>query len=105
MKITGICITSGNDLIIEASEGLSQKHLVYVAPAPVLPGLEGLHDGMFGPMKVLGGVFVLGRVTAADLAADETFSEMDPCVAHLEALLAALAAGLDRANFFYVGTG
>jgi hypothetical protein len=60
---------------------------------------------MFGPMKVLGSVFVLGRVTAADLAADETFSEMDPGVAHLEALLAAFAAGPDLTNLFYVRTG
>jgi hypothetical protein len=83
----------------------SYKHFIHVTPAPVLARLKGLHHGMLGLMKVLGSVFVLGRVTTADVTADETFPQMDPGIAHLQAFLAAFAAGLDLANFFYVGTG
>jgi hypothetical protein len=60
---------------------------------------------MFGLMKVFGGVLVLGRIAAANVTADQTFPEMDPCIAHLQAFLAAFATRLDLANFFYVGTG
>ena len=59
---------------------------------------------MLGLMKVLGGVLVLGGVAAADVAADETFPQVNPGIAHLQAFFAALATGLDLANFFYVGT-
>jgi hypothetical protein len=87
-----------------AGLSLSQKHFVHITPAPVLSRLERLHDGMFGLMEVFGGVLILGRVAAADMTADETFPEVDPGIAHLQALLAAFATGLDLANFFYVGT-
>jgi hypothetical protein len=60
---------------------------------------------MFGLMKVFGGVLVLGRVAAADVAADETLPQMDPSVAHLEALLAAVVARFHFANFLHVWTG
>src|SRR5579864_7020893 len=70
-----------------------QKHLVDVAPAPVLARLEGLDQGMVAVHKVLGGVSVLRVVAAADVAAREAEAEMDPGVAHLQALLAAIAAG------------
>jgi hypothetical protein len=59
---------------------------------------------MLGLMKVLGGVFVLGRVTTADVTAYQTFPQMDPGIAHPQALFAAFAAGFDLANFFHVGT-
>jgi hypothetical protein len=84
---------------------LAQKDFIHIAPTPVLPGLERLHDRMFRLVKVLGGVLVLGRVAAADVAADKTFPQVDPGVAHLEALLAAFAAGPDLTNLFYVRTG
>ena len=60
---------------------------------------------MLGLMKVLGRVLILGRVTATDVTADETFPQVNPGIAHLQAFLAAFAAGLDRSDFFYVGTG
>jgi hypothetical protein len=55
------------------SDSSSQKHFVHIAPAPVLPRLEGLDDRVLGLMKVFGGVLILGRMTAADMTADETF--------------------------------
>jgi hypothetical protein len=82
----------------------SYKHFIHVTPAPVLARLKGLHHGMLGLMKVLGGVFVFGRVAAADMSANEAFPQVNPGIAHLQALLAAFAAGLDLANFLYVRT-
>jgi hypothetical protein len=108
MKITQICITVevvwGLTAIIEAGETLGQKHFLHVAPAPFLSRFKGLHNGMLGLVKVLGGVFIFGRVTATDVTADETFPQVNPGIAHLEALLAALAAGRDLADLFDVGT-
>src|SRR5271154_6189100 len=86
-------------------EPSSQKHFVHIAPAPVLARLEGLDDRVLGLMEVLGGMLVLGRVAAADVAADEALPQVDPGIAHLEAFLAAFAARFDLANFFYVRTG
>ena len=56
-------------------------------------------------VKVLGGVLILGGITAADVTADKTFPQVNPGIAHLEALLAALAARLHLADLFYVRTG
>jgi hypothetical protein len=55
------------------------EHLVHVAPPPVLSRLEGLDYGVIRGMEVPGRMFVLGRVAASDVPADE-------------ALLAALGA-------------
>ncbi len=83
---------------------LAQKHFIYVAPSPVLARLKRLHDGMLCLMKMFGCVPVLGRITAANMAADEALSQVDPGIAHQQAFLAAFAARLDVANFFYVWT-
>jgi len=45
---------------------------------------------------VLSGVSVLGGVTAADQATDETGAEMDPPVPELDTLLAYVSRWLDR---------
>ena len=60
---------------------------------------------MLGCMKVLGGVLVFGGITAANVTADKTFPQVNPGIAHLEALLAALATRLHLADLFYVRTG
>src|SRR5688500_13187976 len=57
--------------------------LVDEAPAPVLARLEGLHDRVARGVEVLGGVRVLGVVAAADVAADQAHSQVDPGVAGL----------------------
>jgi hypothetical protein len=49
---------------------------------------------MLGGVKVLGGVFVLGRIAAADVAATQAQAKMDPSIAHLQALFAAVRVGL-----------
>jgi hypothetical protein len=50
---------------------------------------------MFCGMKMLGGMFVFRRIATAHVAADETKAEVDPGVAHFQALLAAFGIWLD----------
>ena len=68
---------------------------VDVAPAPGFAGLDRTHDGMLRAMEVLGGVFVLGRVTATDVSAFEAQAEMDPGVTHFQTFFAAVGVGSD----------
>jgi hypothetical protein len=87
-----------------ASIRLLQKNLVHVAPLPGFSRLKRLHDGMFGLMKMLGRMLVFGRVTTAHMAANKALPQMDPGIAHLQTLFAAVAAGRHLANFLHVRT-
>jgi hypothetical protein len=62
----------------------------------MLAGLKRLHDGMLRVMKVLGRMFVLRRIAAAHVAAFQAQSQMDPAIAHFQALLAAASVRSDR---------
>jgi hypothetical protein len=84
---------------------LLQEHFVDVAPLPAFARFEGAHNGMLSLMEVPGGVGVLGGVAAAYVPADETFPQVDPGVADLQAFLAAFATGSYFLNFFDVGAG
>jgi hypothetical protein len=85
--------------------GKIKFQLVDEAPAPVFSRFEGAHDRMFGFMKVFGGVFVFGRVAAADVAALQAETKVNPIVAHFQALLTALrSAWSDIADLVEVGT-
>jgi hypothetical protein len=90
--------------LITATGASGYKGFVHIAPTPVLPWLKGLHDRMLGLMEVFGSVLVLGRVAATNVAADQTFPQVDPGIAHLQTFLASFAARFDLANFFYVRT-
>jgi hypothetical protein len=79
-------------------------HLVDVAPTPVFAGLDGSHDGVVHGMKMLGSVLVLGRIAAAHVAADHAQPEMDPGVAHLQALFTAVGVGLHVPDLVHVTT-
>src|SRR5207302_3126795 len=72
-----------------------EHELVGGAPEPVLTGLEGPDHRVVGGAVVLRGVLVLRAVTAADVPAGHAEAEVDPDVADLQALLAAVAAGGD----------
>jgi hypothetical protein len=72
--------------------GEIQHELVDVTPAPIFPRLKGLHDGMPESVKMFGSVFVLRGITAADMAAGHTQTEMHPIVPHIQALLTALGS-------------
>ncbi len=43
-------------------------------------------------LKMFGRVFIFGIVAAADVSAGETHPQVDPCIAHLETFLTAVAA-------------
>jgi hypothetical protein len=43
--------------------------IINIAPAPILTGLEGAHDGVAGAMEMFGGVFTGRLVATADVAA------------------------------------
>lgn len=47
------------------------EHFVYVTPSPNLARLDRADDRVTRLAKVLGGVFVLGAVATADVAAAE----------------------------------
>src|SRR5216683_4231814 len=80
------------------------KHdFVDVAPKPTLAGFYGLHDGVLGSTKVLGGVLVFRGVAAADVPAALTQTQVHPTVAHLETLFASLGFRLYGTDLIGVG--
>jgi hypothetical protein len=84
--------------------GFVEHEFVDVAPHPGFAGFEGAHDGVFGGVEVFGGVLVFGGVAAADMAADEAETEMDPSVMHLETFFAALGFGFYGTDLIEMGT-
>src|SRR3981189_310635 len=58
--------------------------------------------GLF--VKVFGGVFVLGRVAAADVAADEAHAQMDPGIAELYAILTNMLVRFSYFDLIKMGT-
>ena len=59
---------------------------------------------MFRLMEMFRGVFVLGGIAATDMTATKTLPQMYPGIAHLQALLAALATRLHFFDFSQVRT-
>jgi hypothetical protein len=55
-------------------------------------------------VKVFGGVFVLGRVAATDIAADQAHAQMDPAVAELNAILTNMLVRLSYFDLIKVST-
>ncbi len=62
--------------------------LIYVAPPPIFAGLKTLDNRMAGLVKMLRGMFVLGRITTTDVTTFEAYPKVDPRVAEFQALLA-----------------
>jgi hypothetical protein len=85
--------------------GFVDLYFVDVAPFPVLAGLDRTHDGVLGGEKVLGGVLVLRRIAATDVAAEKTHAEMHPGISHFEALLATFRIGMDLVYVFEMRAG
>jgi hypothetical protein len=50
------------------------EQFIDIAPAPVFARFERFNQRMFGLMKVLGGVFVLRRIAAAHMSADQALA-------------------------------
>jgi len=83
---------------------ISNEAFVYVTPAPILARLEGSNYSMLRMMKVFCRVPVLRIVAAPDVPANQTFAQVHPAIAHLEALLAAIARRANVANLLKVRT-
>lgn len=77
------------DVQLRWRSGKVQFHLVDVAPAPSLAGLQRLHNRVFGAVEVLRGVLVFRRVAATDMPALQAQPQVHPGVTHLQALFAA----------------
>jgi hypothetical protein len=58
---------------------------------------------VLGGVKVFGGVLVLGRIAATDVAATQAQAQVDPSIAHLQALFAAVGVGFYLVNLIQVG--
>jgi hypothetical protein len=87
-------------LVVLSERGALDQHVVHVAPAPVLPRLEGLDYRVPGGVEVFGSVLIWRCVATAYVPAGETLSQMNPRSAHPQALLAAL--GGRRYGFSYL---
>ena len=57
---------------------MSNENLVNITPAPILPGLQRLHDGMKYLVIVLGGVFARRRIAAPDVTANQAQPQTNP---------------------------
>jgi len=55
-------------------------------------------------VKVFGGVFVLGRVAATDIAADKAHAQVDPGIAGLHAILTNMFVRFSYFDLIEVGT-
>jgi len=60
---------------------------------------------MFCGVEMLGGVFVLRGVAAANVTATQAQTQMHPTVAHFEAFFASLGLGFNFLNLIEVGAG
>jgi len=75
-----------------------EPEMIDVAPAPRLTGLDGAGDGMLRCLEVPDGVFISGRIAAANVAALHAHPELQPRVPHRAAAVATRAARLHVAD-------
>jgi hypothetical protein len=76
------------------SRGL-EHNAIDVAPRPILARLNRLHERMVTRVIVLLGMFIFRRIAAANMATGQTHSEMNPIIAGLQTLFAAIRASRD----------
>jgi hypothetical protein len=69
--------------------GEVEHHFIHVTPPPRVGRKKRFHDGMTARVEMFGGVLVLRRIAAADVAARKTQPEVNPRIAHFQAFLAA----------------
>jgi hypothetical protein len=81
-----------------------EHHFIDVAPDPVLTRLERLNDWMVGCVEVLGGMLVLGRITAAHVSTGETETQVYPAISGFQAVLTAIGAWRDLAYLIEMRT-
>jgi hypothetical protein len=77
--------------------------LVYIAPSPTFARFNGTNHRMPGSVKVLGGMFVLGGITAADVSTFQAQPQMNPGVAAQETFTARVLVGAAELNVLQMG--
>ncbi len=73
----------------------SDDNLIDITPPPMFARLVPGNDRVLRLMEVFCRMFVLGTVATADMTAGQARAEMDPAIAHLQALLATIGRRLD----------
>jgi hypothetical protein len=72
--------------------------VINIAIAAILTRLKVFNDRVAGGMIMIGGMLVLGLVTAAHVTADFAQAQMDPGITHLQAFYAAIPAWCHRVD-------
>src|SRR5262249_8931489 len=80
----------------------SHHGFVDVTPAPRLPRLDGLHDGMGCRTKVSCRMPTFRRIATTNVAAREAHSKLYPLRAGFQTLLTTVCAGSDISNLLQV---
>jgi hypothetical protein len=96
-----LTLAASNSNRVTSSQRLEEE-FVNVAPTPFFTRLEGFDDRMARRVKMLGGVFVLRRVAAADVPASFAEAQVHPCVPDFQAILTALRARRDFSDLIEV---
>src|SRR5262245_23564856 len=105
VTMAGLLIEAGNGTVLGRAAVRPVEHnFRHIAPAPAFGRIIALDDGMFGAVEMLGGVLVLGLVTAADMAAGAADAQVKPGIALLQAFLAAQRAGRHVLDAAEMGT-
>src|SRR5262249_16592864 len=92
--LNGLAKSSGS-----GSLGQFAHDFVHITPRPVLARLNRADHRMPGVMKMLGGMFVLGRIAATHVAALRAHSQMDPGVAGFNTFLTNVSVRAGKLDF------
>jgi hypothetical protein len=79
-------------------------NLVNITPDPGLSRLDRAHERVLGLVEMLGGVFILRRIAARDVAAEQAHAQMNPRVARLNAVFTNVFFGFAKFDLVEVGT-
>src|ERR1700704_1453691 len=82
-----------------------ERHLIGVAPAPLLARLEGFDDRVTGQPEMSTGVLVRGVIAAPHMPAGHAEAQVHPPRPDPQTLLAAVGAGGDHPDLIKVAAG
>jgi hypothetical protein len=103
----GIAPNAGIDhdarIAIDGSSEL-KLDLIDIAPSPVLARFQGPYDRVLDSMEVFRRMLVFGIIATADVSARHAKAEMDPRVAHFQAVLTSARARRDIVDLIEMRT-
>ena len=67
--------------------------LVHIAPDPGFSRFDRAHERMFGVVEMLGRVFILRRIAAGRMSADQAHAQVNPRIASLNAVFTNMLVG------------